>query len=98
MVSRASTVSLFMIRRPPRSTRTVTLFPYSTRFRSLRHRNSPIQTIEIEVIPGRVEQFPLSAPRQEQQADDILELRIGTFLDRPFQSEDRKSTRLNSSH
>src|SRR3546814_11162349 len=28
-----------MTRRPPRSTRTDTLFPYTTLFRSLRHRN-----------------------------------------------------------
>src|SRR3546814_8629958 len=29
-----------MIRRPPRSTRTDTLFPYTTLFRSVRHRGS----------------------------------------------------------
>src|SRR3546814_5208707 len=29
-----------MIRRPPRSTRTDTLFPYTTLFRSLRHRRA----------------------------------------------------------
>src|SRR3546814_13622255 len=31
-------VFLLIIRRPPRSTRTDTLFPYTTLFRSLRHR------------------------------------------------------------
>src|SRR3546814_9642721 len=30
-----------MIRRPPRSTRTDTLFPYTTLFRSVRHRRIP---------------------------------------------------------
>src|SRR3546814_18784005 len=30
-----------MIRRPPRSTRTDTLFPYTTLFRSACHRNEP---------------------------------------------------------
>src|SRR3546814_14248312 len=30
-----------MIRRPPRSTRTDTLFPYTTLFRSARHRRHP---------------------------------------------------------
>src|SRR3546814_20782989 len=30
-----------MIRRPPRSTRTDTLFPYTTRFRSARRRGRP---------------------------------------------------------
>src|SRR3546814_17207593 len=33
-----------MIRRPPRSTRTDTLFPYTTLFRSLRTRCWPIRT------------------------------------------------------
>src|SRR3546814_6325901 len=31
-----------MIRRPPRSTRTDTLFPYTTLFRSQRHRGDPV--------------------------------------------------------
>src|SRR3546814_1646324 len=33
-------VFFFMIRRPPRSTRTDTLFPYTTLFRSVAERNS----------------------------------------------------------
>src|SRR3546814_7368339 len=32
-----------MIRRPPRSTRTDTLFPYTTRFRSLSHEQWPFR-------------------------------------------------------
>src|SRR3546814_4750413 len=35
-----------MIRRPPRSTRTDTLFPYTTLFRSASHRNSLKPVIE----------------------------------------------------
>src|SRR3546814_9779351 len=31
-----------MIRRPPRSTRTDTLFPYTTLFRSLRNKRAPV--------------------------------------------------------
>src|SRR3546814_9695312 len=34
---------LLMIRRPPRSTRTYTLFPYTTLFRSCRYRPVPCQ-------------------------------------------------------
>src|SRR3546814_3191121 len=34
-------VFFLMLRRPPRSTRTDTLFPYTTLFRSLRMRSSP---------------------------------------------------------
>src|SRR3546814_11914074 len=36
-----------MIRRPPRSTRTDTLFPYTTLFRSLRYRRVARQRAEI---------------------------------------------------
>src|SRR3546814_8382284 len=37
-------VFFLMIRRPPRSTRTDTLFPYTTLFRSAGRRSSPIPT------------------------------------------------------
>src|SRR3546814_2347954 len=42
-----------MIRRPPRSTRTDTLFPYTTLFRSNRHREADTET----VVDGLV-QYP----------------------------------------
>src|SRR6056297_3967216 len=61
-----------MIRRPPRSTRTDTLFPYTTLFRS--HR-----TTDFLVDPG------VAALHQPRRA-------------RGRRCEDRKSTRLNSSH
>src|SRR3712207_8206445 len=73
-----------MIRRPPRST----LFPYTTLFRSLRG----------EVLRGGEEH-----PRLEQLADIPGKL-AGPLADqiligaRSFAEEDRKSTRLNSSH
>src|SRR3546814_5736227 len=35
-----------MVRRPPRSTRTDTLFPYTTRFRSAQRRIVPVRTAE----------------------------------------------------
>src|SRR3546814_16667714 len=41
-----------MIRRPPRSTRTDTLFPYTTLFRSLRV-NHPIYVVGAEIEDGR---------------------------------------------
>src|SRR2546422_6781874 len=77
-----------MIRRPPRST----LFPYTTLFRSYR----------------RVSQY--QTPRA-QRSDDCAHLRIGELenanchenaegsdLGGTPTNEDRKSTRLNSSH
>src|SRR5258707_12741600 len=73
-----------MIRRPPRST----LFPYTTLFRShsvfRRDRNRPVL---------RRRQFPGNggAERGQRVADDI-DADGGNAL------QDRKSTRLNSSH
>src|SRR3546814_1633925 len=43
-----------MIRRPPRSTRTDTLFPYTTLFRS--HRLAETQTLRLVHTPGRLHQ------------------------------------------
>src|SRR3546814_7738635 len=39
-----------MIRRPPRSTRTDTLFPYTTLFRSAKVVLAPGQTVDVTVI------------------------------------------------
>src|SRR5881409_3078909 len=61
-----------MIRRPPRSTRETTLFPYTTLFRSRRGRSA-----------GGGGGFTL---------DSVGPLGLG------LRREDRKSTRLNSSH
>src|SRR3546814_13649303 len=36
-----------MIRRPPRSTRTDTLFPYTTLFRSLVHARAPVGVVRL---------------------------------------------------
>src|SRR4051794_41552495 len=72
-----------MIRRPPRST----LFPYTTLFRSFAR---DVATTVCFLDGGRIlEQGPpaqlLVAPEQELRGRTLLE-------------EDRKSTRLNSSH
>src|SRR3546814_18360498 len=78
-----------MIRRPPRSTRTDTLFPYTTLFRSealvrrIEGRTSSIATVfdkicDVLTTAGYLEIVP---PGVEQGSD-----------------QDRKSTRLNSSH
>src|SRR3546814_12187070 len=98
-----------MLRRPPRSTRTDTLFPYTTLFRS-----------ETEYIDGR--RVPKSGTEREIPADLVL-IAMGFtgpetnaieaqfplpvtdrgVIDRDATYEtsssgDRKSTRLNSSH
>src|SRR5688572_32531455 len=82
-----------MIRRPPRST----LFPYTTLFRSTVHtrthrleakgftHHSGGPVVEFAVLLWRGELVLLDAP---------VELHAGPAAD----AEDRKSTRLNSSH
>src|SRR3712207_8988740 len=81
-----------MIRRPPRST----LFPYTTLFRS---RDRFARALESEGYWGgtarvTIADLPLDAPE--------LSERLEAFGDRPVPVavavEDRKSTRLNSSH
>src|SRR2546427_6324374 len=73
-----------MIRRPPRST----LFPYTTLFRSPLERSvagvPSDKRLSVECRGGRFS-FPLSGPEEK-----------GEFT--PANPQDRKSTRLNSSH
>src|SRR3546814_11660575 len=120
-----------MERRPPRSTRTYTLCPYTTLFRSrdgFEHRH------EADVVPSRgerVEREHARAPRAEMLGGEILAHRLADIIvdvgradrmrlarliepgeqvlagqivavahetDQRAVGEDRKSTRLNSSH
>src|SRR3546814_18736643 len=82
-------VVVLMILRPPRSTRTDTLFPYTTLFRSGR---SPFPDQCSFVLLPKV---PLLSYEYT-----ILKDSNGSELHRynKVQSPDRKSTRLNSSH
>src|SRR3546814_13787005 len=88
-----------MIRRPPRSTRTDTLFPYTTLFRSKRqsvqrrsfHRDALNRHHTAPVAATRA--LPVMAACAETAA-------IAAIARRPLEQAigDRKSTRLNSSH
>src|SRR2546430_11471073 len=84
-----------MIRRPPRST----LFPYTTLFRSVeavRGEGGPVQP-----GPGRIPEAegdlgePVRVGEESLRADrqDRAEVEVGVERE-----QDRKSTRLNSSH
>src|SRR5256885_5226902 len=84
-----------MIRRPPRST----LFPYTTLFRSERVAGRLVAAVAVAGVPGPHAQQAgpqrrhcprHAAPRRRQRAGPQLAL---AAVD-----EDRKSTRLNSSH
>src|SRR3546814_11398863 len=79
-----------MIRRPPRSTRTDTLFPYTTLFRS-----GPRPAWRGDLEEGQLEPYlqvqegrECQLLRRDWQADEL----------RACERGDRKSTRLNSSH
>src|SRR3546814_20609858 len=112
-----SVVSFFvlMIRRPPISTRTDTLFPYTTLFRSIRGRflDSAFPSAIADRISAAYEELgerlrlpdPATAVRSSATAEDLPDASFAgqqeTFLNvrgRRALLEDRKSTRLNSSH
>src|SRR3989442_5476461 len=77
-----------MIRRPPRST----LFPYTTLFRS---RTTGIVDPFTEKILPETTLFPFQRVRQRFERPVVG---AGERETRSFPAEDRKSTRLNSSH
>src|SRR3546814_20211995 len=99
-----------MIRRPPRSTRTDTLFPYTTLFRSELVRFLVQDAIAgvgvVDMLPGQpgpdrlggVVVLERSDPFLGVAADDVREAGVRVLAaDHPIR-QDRKSTRLNSSH
>src|SRR3546814_14977806 len=77
-------VFFLMIRRPPRSTRTDTLFPYTTLFRSTGRRNPALRA----AAPARARSHPADAHADWHGVPEFPAV----------SAPDRKSTRLNSSH
>src|SRR5688572_32344276 len=77
-----------MIRRPPRST----LFPYTTLFRS--HFDVEVEGVEAAVAARLLHADDIGAVASQYAGDDRE--RAGLVLD--DDAQDRKSTRLNSSH
>src|SRR3546814_2164243 len=105
-----------MLRRPPRSTRTDTLFPYTTLFRSARQLGAlgwPVLAIKADLLPATLASdadlgqalgldqavsaaiHKIAALRPVVLVIDQLDALAG-YVD--LRTEDRKSTRLNSSH
>src|SRR3546814_15420566 len=98
-----------MLRRPPRSTRTDTLFPYTTLFRSIScFRIAEISAARISMASspshGLLQMLQLRTDRTVEQArahfhDEATEhRRVDGQVDGHVAAQDRKSTRLNSSH
>src|SRR3546814_1302646 len=101
-----------MIRRPPRSTRTDTLFPYTTLFRSLLGAATAGLAAAVDAVPEPLPEVPVA---WVNCGKPLLEMVVftGPFSLRCFpvtggsagfaetlgpMRKDRKSTRLNSSH
>src|SRR3546814_4793491 len=103
-----------MIRRPPRSTRTDTLFPYTTLFRSVEelrprrdrdhHRRDAEEAVDAGARPHGEEMVQPDEIAENGDADRRIDHRgiAEELLAREgrgdFGEEDRKSTSLNSSH
>src|SRR3546814_20757944 len=100
-----------MIRRPPRSTRTDTLFPYTTLFRSIVGIGLTELAAQEELLRGDDalvdEEIADNAERHHQrmpvhQEDAGVNQHVAEVervpADAKDASGDRKSTRLNSSH
>src|SRR3546814_16454129 len=92
-----------MIRRPPRSTRTDTLFPYTTLFRSVAEEPNADLGNRVGVQPFGLAEAEEDVQRGMAEAAAGVAL-VSGFLHRQALPgagngrRDRKSTRLNSSH
>src|SRR3546814_19675319 len=99
VLSRGSLFFFLMIRRPPRSTRTDTLFPYTTLFRSLADEDrNPWLAEEHETLRSLTKNNPEGSESFIATADDMEAALNGDVDVGDRFSIDRKSTRLNSSH
>src|SRR3546814_11786265 len=104
-----------MIRRPPRSTRTYTLFPYTTLFRAMPSgMKGTLLVLAAVAIPAFLPTFFSVLPHRAgirlrnyigtltadlQLATTQTLLSLAFLADQAWRmGEDRKSTRLNSSH
>src|SRR3712207_8614716 len=86
-----------MIRRPPRST----LFPYTTLFRSLRRLAARHAVVAVEVVDPREQTLAFEGLLHlvDPESGELVEGDATREVREAYeQAEDRKSTRLNSSH
>src|SRR3546814_12178729 len=101
---------VLMVRRPPRSTRTDTLFPYTTLFRSESNGYLAPHGVADDYSGGRIERIDIKTGEVEvlyksgdhgvtlRGPNDLMFDAHGGFWFTDHGKVDRKSTRLNSSH
>src|SRR3546814_11617615 len=95
-----------MIRHPPRPTRTYPLFPYTTLFRSVRnypHQPSTVLLVLLLLLQSAHWTGLLVGARETQRTEesgrrDRIAGRLQEARKSGRRPQDRKSTRLNSSH
>src|SRR3546814_8045361 len=99
MASVNCVIFFLMIRRPPRSTRTDTLFPYTTLFRSLFRKTAPgIDTAQFEE-PGQIEGNGSHQYEQQQKDARVLQLKgPANRRTAPPQREQRSAQRQAGQH
>src|SRR3546814_7439658 len=95
-----------MIRRPPRSTRTDTLFPYTTLFRSLRNSGAsypetldPNGLDEADFVSGFTREGFIEAVEQSKEyirAGDIFQVVLSQRLSVPFKRSEEHTSELQS--
>src|SRR3546814_10737121 len=88
-----SLIFVLMIRRPPRSTRTDTLFPYTTLFRSARthHRGQPVSRSGNRLPNARAS---FTTPKRPTRAQASVGQKCGTAADGSFQAVGNSSNFL----
>src|SRR3546814_11667312 len=103
-----------MFRRPPRSTRTDTLFPYTTLFRSEKVSLQIAEQMSAYLTSGAITNalnMPSLTAEEAKRLKPYMQLaeQLGSFAGQlthtglsqvtiEYEGQDRKSTRLNSSH
>src|SRR3546814_12658057 len=89
-----------MIRRPPRSTRTDTLFPYTTLFRSSPLYHSAV--LPLRTLPPRFNRYQGGGTYVLHVDGSVMHVAAPgqptATMRTDISCTDRKSTRLNSSH
>src|SRR3546814_3875117 len=88
-------VFFLMIRRPPRSTRTDTLFPYTTLFRSPHVHNLAFRRMQAERIDPRVaDAWPREAKADRSRFEKLKEAYIKARYSKHFRISEEELTWL----